>query len=350
MNRSADHAARAGGRRRRGQGLAGAAIAGSGIAGLSLAGLLVLGGNALAAEPLSVPLPAPFPPIRVLTLLVAVHLIGLSFGLGGATMLDFWILRWMRWGSLPGEIARIFLFVSKVVTVGLGLLWLSGLGFLAVYAVESPEKFGNPKLLAKIAVVAVLTVNGLLIHAMVLPGVLRDIRRPMLDGVSGVRTGIFLVSGAISGVSWYTAFALGLMRELNGVVPAGLLLALWLCAVMAASLAAYFYWLHLREWTVRQAMRAASAPASVPAREPAAVPPPAPAERLTEPAIRSTEPAALSVEPVAEAAAASAMPPPVTPPPEAVEPARPAAPARIPADRILALTPAAPRARPPRRA
>ena len=295
------------------------------------------------------PLPAPFPPVRVLTLLVGVHLIGLSFGLGGATMLDFWILRWMRWGSLPPEIARIFLFVSKVVTVGLGLLWLSGLGFLAVYAVESPEKLANPKLWAKLVVVLALTVNGLLIHAVVLPGVLRDIGRPMLDGVSGVRTGIFLVSGAVSGVSWYAAFALGLMRELNGVVPTGLLLSLWLAGVLAASLAAYFYWLHLREWTLRHGARPAraGAPAGQAAEPPAGavpmqdlslqdlslqdLPPPAP-----EPAVPDAPPAA----PPADVPAA--LPPVVAPP---------AGPARIPQDRILALNPSAPaRARPSRRA
>ena len=326
----------------------GPALGGLSLAALSLAGCVLLGGAALAA-PLAVPLPAPFPPVRVLTLLVGLHLIGLSFGLGGATMLDFWILRWMRWGSLPPEIARIFLFVSKVVTVGLGLLWLSGLGFLAVYAVESPEKLANPKLWAKLVVVLALTVNGLLIHAVVLPGVLRDIGRPMLDGVSGVRTGIFLVSGAVSGVSWYAAFALGLMREINGVVPTGLLLSLWLAGVLAASLAAYFYWLHLREWTLRHGARPAraGAPAGQAAEPPAGavpmqdlslqdlslqdLPPPAP-----EPAVPDAPPAA----PPADVPAA--LPPVVAPP---------AAPARIPQDRILALNPSAPaRARPSRRA
>ncbi|SFU88796.1 hypothetical protein SAMN02799631_02934 [Methylobacterium sp. 174MFSha1.1] len=372
MNRSAGHAARAGGRRRRGRRIAGLAVA-----GLALAS--VLGGGALAAEPLTVPLPAPFPPVRVLTLLVALHLLGLSFGLGGATMLDFWILRWMRWGSLPGEIARIFLFISKVVSVGLGLLWLSGLGFLAVYALESPEKFDNPKLWAKIVVVLALTINGLVIHAVVLPGVLRDIGRPMLDGVSGMRTGIFLVSGAVSGVSWYTAFALGLMRELNGRVPAGLLLALWVAGVLAASLGAYFYWLHLREWSVRQVTgvtkgqaskgQTSGGQASTPARaapaDPAPMPAPAdvparPALRLggargtlaetaaalALPAIGLAEPASRPAEPGTPAS----PPPPVALPP--AEPARPTpvGPARIPADRILALPPAAARARPAGRA
>jgi hypothetical protein len=203
---------------------------------------------------LSLPLPAPFPPIRLLTLLVGLHLIGLCFGLGGATMLDFWILRWMRWGGLPPEIARTFLFVSKVVSVGIALLWLSGLGFLAVYAVESPEKLGNPKLLAKVVIVLVLTVNGLLIHALVLPSVLRDVSRPMFEGVSHLSTAIFLVSGAVSGVSWYAAFALGLMRELNGRVPAGLLLALWLAAVVIASVGAFAFWQSLLARSARGGM------------------------------------------------------------------------------------------------
>ena len=57
---------------------------------------------------------------------------------------------------------------------------------------------------------------------------LRDVRRPMLAGATGIEAGIFLVSGAVSGVSWYTAFALGLMRELNDRVQAPLLVLLWL--------------------------------------------------------------------------------------------------------------------------
>lgn len=208
---------------------------------------------------LSLPMPAPLPSVRLLTILVGLHLLGLCFGLGGATMLDFWILRWMRWGGLPNEIARTFLFVSKVVSVGLALLWVSGLGFLAVYAFEAPEKLSNPKIVAKITVVAVLTLNGWLIHALVLPGVLRDVSRPMFDGVSRLRTGVFLISGAVSGVSWYTTFALGLMRELNGRVAAGLLLALWLAAMVAAGLAAYAFWQFLRRRSLDARIEAAEA-------------------------------------------------------------------------------------------
>ncbi|MCJ2087222.1 hypothetical protein MKK88_14685 [Methylobacterium sp. E-005] len=202
------------------------------------------------AEPLTLALPGPLPPVHVLTVLVGLHLLGVCFGLGGATMLDFWILRWLRWGDLPGEIARIFGFVSKVCTVGLALLWLSGLGFLALYAVEAPDKLANPKLWAKLTVVLVLTLNGLVISLAVLPNVLRDVGRPILHGLSAPRAALFLVSGAVSGVSWYTAFALGLTREFNGTVAYAMLIGLWLGGIVVTSLGAALLWRHLRRTAV----------------------------------------------------------------------------------------------------
>lgn len=191
---------------------------------------------------LHLPLPDPLPHVRVLTLLVALHLLGLCFGLGGATMLDFWIVRWMRWGRLPLEVARTFHFISGAVAIGLGLLWVSGIGFLALYGMESPEKIENPKLWAKIVVVSILTINGIIIHMLVLPAVLRDVSRPLLDGVSRNMTAIFIASGAVSAVSWYTAFAFGIFREFNDHVSFSLLMVLWLSAAVAAILAASLLW------------------------------------------------------------------------------------------------------------
>ncbi|GFM79155.1 MULTISPECIES: hypothetical protein [Pseudomonas] len=216
---------------------------------------LIAGAVALiASEPvladpreLRIDLPDPLPHVRVLTVLVGLHLLGLCFGLGGATMLDYWILRWMRKGSLPVEIKSTFTFISTVVAIGLGLLWLSGLGFLALYGLESPEKLSNPKLWAKVCIVSALTLNGMLIHVFVLPVVLRDMSQPILDGVSRSRIAIFLASGALSAISWYTAFALGIFRELNNSVSFSLLIALWLTLTVAASLAASLLWMQLRD-------------------------------------------------------------------------------------------------------
>ncbi|WP_157182213.1 hypothetical protein [Methylobacterium sp. WSM2598] len=206
---------------------------------------LVAAVPALAA-PLTVALPAPLPQVRLLTPMIGIHLVGLCLGFGAAAMMDFWLLRWMRWGGMPPEIERMIRFMAKVVTVGLALLWLSGLGFLAIYAVESPEKLFNPKMWAKVSVVIVLTLNGVVIHHWVLPRVLTDVRRPILEDLSPVSARAFLFSGAVSAVSWSFAFALGILREFNGVVPVQLLLGLWLGGVAAASLATGILWGHWR--------------------------------------------------------------------------------------------------------
>lgn len=187
------------------------------------------------------------PGIELRTVLVALHLVGLCFGLGGATMLDFWILRWLRWKALPETIIRTFEFLAKVVTVGLILLWLSGLGFLLTYAVDTPEKLANPKILAKVTMVLALTLNGLILHARVIPKVLAHPQRPLLlDLTLGERV-LFILCGAVSGVSWYAAFALGLLKEFNNKVPATELLGLWLLAIAAvASLTALMCWMAIR--------------------------------------------------------------------------------------------------------
>ena len=212
---------------------------------LGAAAMLLVGAGAAAAspsQPMAIPLPADLPAVRLSTLLVGLHLVGLCFGLGATTMLDFWILRWMRWGGMPAEIGRTFHFLAKVAVVGLAMLWVSGLGFLAVYAVEEPAKLANPKIWAKVTIVAVLTLNGILLHAAVLPGVLRDVGRPVLHGLSRGRTGLFLASGAVSGVSWYAAFALGLLREFNGTVAYATILTAWAGATVLATLGAGLLW------------------------------------------------------------------------------------------------------------
>ena len=177
-------------------------------------------------------LPGPWPAIEVRTILVGLHLLGLCFGLGGATMLDFWLLRWMRWGYLPDNVVRTFEFVGKAVSAGLVMLWLSGCGFLALYAFSDPAKLANPKIVAKLVIVGALSINGLVIHRLVLPYVALARAAPLFDGFRRRRRLLFVLSGSVSGVSWYAAFALGLLREFNGRVPATTLLGIWLTLIL----------------------------------------------------------------------------------------------------------------------
>ncbi len=48
-------------------------------------------------------------------------------------------------------------------------MWTSGAGLIWVNLLDKPEYLTNQKLWAKIAIVAMLTLNGFLVHKLVLP-------------------------------------------------------------------------------------------------------------------------------------------------------------------------------------
>lgn len=169
------------------------------------------------------------------------HFVGLAAGLGGATLLDLMLLRFAVLRHVSPDTAAFAVFASKIIGAGLKLLWLTGAGFLFLYALNEPEKLANPKVHAKLAIVAVLTLNGGLIHLIILPFLQRQTGRSLFEGASPWLQVCFLTSGAVSLVSWYTPAALGVFWQLNDTVPARLILLAYLSLValtLAAMLAA----------------------------------------------------------------------------------------------------------------
>ncbi|WP_114946903.1 hypothetical protein [Microvirga calopogonii] len=166
--------------------------------------------------------------------LIIGHLIGLVFGLGTATLLDIFILRFV----IPHKVSKdhydvIHLF-SRIVAFGLLLLWITGLGFLVFYSYFDPIKLSNQKVWAKLIVVSVLTLNGIFIHRTVLPLIHDHIGRPLFDGLGPSQRFLLLTSGAISGTSWYVPFVLGAFPQFN-FLPA-LPLVLTYLFVLAATI------------------------------------------------------------------------------------------------------------------
>ncbi|SHF57075.1 hypothetical protein SAMN05444339_10855 [Loktanella atrilutea] len=174
------------------------------------------------------------------------HFIGLAMGLGGATLLDLMLLRFFVRGRITEDTYGVFAFASRIVDIGLRLLWITGLGFLFLYALTQPELLTNPKVHAKLAIVAILTVNGFFIHQIILPSVRRQIGRTLFNGVGATRRAIFVTSGAISVVSWYMPVALGAFPQLNFHVSSTTLLTGYfaLIVVVALAMQALIYLLH----------------------------------------------------------------------------------------------------------
>jgi hypothetical protein len=169
----------------------------------------------LAAEPSSL----------IKSAIKVAHLVGIVLGLGAATVLDIVILRFLVLGKIKDEHANLVEFMSKIVTVGLCVLWASGLCYLMHYAIFNPESLGNQKIWAKIAIIAVLTINGYFIHHNVLPLVRKQVGGSLFGGLARGDCALMVIFGTVSATSWYVPLILGAMPQLNVGVPASAVLA-----------------------------------------------------------------------------------------------------------------------------
>ncbi|MFY8096029.1 MAG: hypothetical protein ACOVN0_21340 [Niveispirillum sp.] len=167
------------------------------------------------------------------------HFVGLVLGLGSATLLDVFLFRSRRQPVTAG-LAELAETAGSLVSAGLAVLWATGLGFLFYYAAFDPPRLENPKVWAKVAIVLVLSINGIFIHAVALPQLRASVGRVFLSSLSPVRQHLFLSIGMVSAVSWYGAMLLGAVPQLNFVVPAQMILALYglvlFCGVCVASM------------------------------------------------------------------------------------------------------------------
>lgn len=147
------------------------------------------------------------------------HFIGITLGLGAATLLDLMIIRFFIGRPMTEQSVEFFEFLSSLVSVGLKLLWVTGLGFLWFYWMYEPIKLENEKVWAKMVIVGILTINGAFIHQTVLPFMGGQIGRTMLEGVSLGKKFLFVTTGMISFVSWYGPLVIANVTQLNFQVP-----------------------------------------------------------------------------------------------------------------------------------
>lgn len=161
------------------------------------------------------------------TSLRLLHFGGLVLGFGGAVFLDLTLSRY-RQAVVSAELVANVDWISRFVARGLLMLWISGIGFLLLYQATEPEKVFNPKIWAKITIVAILTVNGIAIHRLVLPFLRERIGKQLMTGVRPSKRAALIGCGVISVVSWTMPVVLGAAPQLNHVVPCVMILAAYL--------------------------------------------------------------------------------------------------------------------------
>lgn len=183
-----------------------------------------------------------------------IHILGVVFGLGGATVTDVMFVNFMRDFRIQRREAEIMETLSKVVWVGIALLILSGLGLL----LPAWDTFwASDRFVMKMTAVAVVLVNGIFLNLWIQPRARRisfvkpEEPLPSEQKEKQVRLRrIAFALGGISFVSWYSAYALAVldMVELDYLY----LLAIFIVLLVVAVAGSQFHEHHYREQVVEE--------------------------------------------------------------------------------------------------
>lgn len=138
---------------------------------------------------------------------VVVHLFGVAIGAGGAFVSDALFLRSARDRVLSDDEIKLLNTVGVMVWLGLGLLVLSGIAMF----LERPEELLNSvKFIAKMSIVLVIILNGIVFHTYHIPHMKRHVGKHMpKSSTFKKRSRFMLLSGSISVTSWLCAVLLG---------------------------------------------------------------------------------------------------------------------------------------------
>jgi hypothetical protein len=158
-----------------------------------------------------------------------IHFAGIVLGVGSATLLDLIIFRFVLTRRVDINSIHIIIFASYIIMTGLVLLWISGIGFFGYYWWYDPVKIDNPKLVAKIIIVTILTINAFFVHSMVIPQIKGQVGlnfgTHLLTGLPFVHSFLLTFIGTVSAISWYIPLILGIVPQFNNTIPFEIILA-----------------------------------------------------------------------------------------------------------------------------
>ena len=148
------------------------------------------------------------------TIIMIIHGIGAAIGLGGATISDFFFFRFLKDLRISEWEADVLKSLSQVIWLALVILVVTG---IAIYLPEAQIYNESSKFLAKVFIVFVIIINGLLLNLFISPRLVQisfQGRHSHKEGeLRSLRRFAFAL-GAVSIVSWYSAFALGMLKSL----------------------------------------------------------------------------------------------------------------------------------------
>lgn len=147
-------------------------------------------------------------------LIKGVHLIAAAIGLGAATITDVFFSKFLKDFKISEQESDILNTLSQVIWFALAIIVITGIG---LFLPESERLLDSSKFLVKMIVVGVIIVNGAFLNLLISPRLVHISFGQPHSHESGelhrLRRLAFAL-GAISIVSWYSAFILGALRGL----------------------------------------------------------------------------------------------------------------------------------------
>lgn len=179
---------------------------------------------------------------------VYAHLIACCVAIGMVLTSDFAMIKELIKGDKTHlQDAHHMESLQKTVSGALAVLWITGLAIIWIDIADKGLSYLlNPKLQAKIAIVTLLTFNGVLLHRLVLPAL--EKAGSLLKLQFNMRM-FALFAGALSGVSWFYAAMLGVGRPLSWKYSLTEILAAYPVLIVGGfiMMAALTYWAKKRE-------------------------------------------------------------------------------------------------------
>lgn len=173
--------------------------------------------------------------IEMHTLYVIAHVFGAVIGAGGAFASDAMFFSSVKDGRINSEELRFMRLGSKLVWTGLAILVVSG---IFIVSTDSAFYLASNKFLAKMTIVSVIIINGVIFHLMHIPHIKKHLELKLSESRTFMkRAPVILVSGAISMVSWIFTVTLGVMKAVPFTYSQ--IIGAYLLVVCVASLSAF---------------------------------------------------------------------------------------------------------------
>lgn len=141
------------------------------------------------------------------------HLLGFALGVGGATITDILFFKFLNDFKISEEENKVLHTLSQIIWVGLLFAIISGIG---LYLPNAEVLNETPKFLLKTLVVLVIIINGAFLNLYVSPRLVTiswsSATLLPVKSILRLRRAAFAL-GAISFVSWYSAFILGFLKH-----------------------------------------------------------------------------------------------------------------------------------------